>query len=104
MDLVLHVEPQVEELREQGTASCIAMGKKTFQCVDSGWSPRKQDAKGNGTPKSEAIESSFQRNPRGSFTFNMGSEIYEINFRGEVYIKRNMTGVCLVHRYDPYLS
>lgn len=68
--------------------------KKTFQCVDSGWSPRKQDAKGHNTPKSEAIELSFQRNPRSSFTFNMGSEIYEINFRGEVYIKRNMTGVC----------
>lgn len=79
-------------------------GKKTFQCVDSDWSSRKQDAKGNSTPKSEAIESCFQRNPRSSFSFDIGRDAYKINFRGEVYIKRNMTGVCLVHWYYPYLS
>lgn len=36
VDLVLHVGPQVEELRAKGRASCIAMGKKPFHCVDSG--------------------------------------------------------------------
>ncbi|XP_011611639.1 zinc finger CCCH-type antiviral protein 1 [Takifugu rubripes] len=40
-----------------------------------------KDAKGNSTPKSEAIESSFQRNRRSSFPFNIGSETFEINFR-----------------------
>lgn len=82
----------------------VLQWKKTSQCVDSGYSPHKQDAKGNSTPNSEAIESSFKRNPRSSFPFNIGSETFEINFRGEVYIKRNITGVCLVHRYYPYIS
>lgn len=63
-------------------------GGEGFPCVDAYRFDYKQDAKGNTTPPSEAIEESFQKEPRGSFTFSIGGETYEIHFRGGVYIKK----------------
>lgn len=71
-----------------------------FLCIDTYCFAYTQDAKGNRTPLSEAIEDSFQRKPSGSFTFSIGSETYEIHFRGGVYFKKMHAACgCLAFRY-----
>lgn len=61
----------------------------TFLCVDPHQFPCKQDAKGNNTPQSAAIEEHFQSNPRSAFTFSIGRDQYKILFRGNVDVKKN---------------
>lgn len=59
--------------------------KKGFLCANTKWFTYKQDARGNRSPPSEAIEKSFQANPSGSFIFSIDDKRYEINFRGGLY-------------------
>lgn len=68
----------------------VKKNNPTFLCVDPHWFPCKQDAKGNSTPQSAAIEEHFQRNPRSSFSFSIGSQKYKILFRGKVDVKKNI--------------
>ena len=59
-----------------------SFGQFRNQC----WYFLKQDSKGNcSTVKSSDIERKFKSNPRGSFTFTVGSETLEIKFPGNGY-------------------